>query len=171
MLDEVELDDWFAVRVPTLILPHFLRGRLRHCFAIALREQCRAKIEGDAAEVRAWKLFGWVPMMLLHRPRHAGSIGRDELAKRADDIAQGHWRGLQDSVRTLAAQTQGRRDDHEEAERVRRGIQAQIRVQQGQVSRARQALVGAALARTPKRGHSDGIAAVSAPRSVQRDPT
>ena len=54
------LDDWFALRVPTLrSCPHFLRGRLRHC---SLREQRRAKIEGDeAAEVRAWKLFGLVP--------------------------------------------------------------------------------------------------------------
>ena len=78
VLDEVELDNWFALRVPTLrSCPHFLRGRLRHCFAITLREQRRAKIEGnEAAEVPAWKLFRLVPMMLLHRPKHAGSIGK-----------------------------------------------------------------------------------------------
>ena len=43
------------------------------------------------AEERAWKLLGLVRVMLLHRPRHTGSVGRDELAKRADDFRRGKW--------------------------------------------------------------------------------
>ena len=59
----------------------FLRGRLRECFATTLRERYRAKLAGDiVAEERAWKAFGLVPLLLLHRPRGCGSIGRDELA-------------------------------------------------------------------------------------------
>ena len=89
MLDEVELDDWFAVRVPTLRSCPNLRGGLR-CFAITLREQCRAKIEGDeAAEAQA----------CFTDPDTLEAL--EGMAKRADDIAQGHWRGLLDSVRTF----------------------------------------------------------------------
>ena len=143
-VDEVELDDWFALRVPTLrSCPHFLRGRLRHCFAIALREQRRAKIEGDeAAEVRAWKLFGLVPMMLLHRPKPTGSIGRDELAIRAEDIAKGHWiQFARWPLKLRAGEMTTKRRNEFAGESKPKSV-----VQQGQVSRARQALVGAALA-------------------------
>ena len=41
--------------------PHFLRGRLRHSFGVALRKRARAKREGDeVSEGRAWKLFGLI---------------------------------------------------------------------------------------------------------------
>ena len=52
-----------------------------------LGERLRAKTQGDAdRESRAWKLFGMVPLMLLHRPRGTGAVGRDELAARADRV-------------------------------------------------------------------------------------
>ena len=34
---------------------------------------------------------GSSPMMLLHRPRGTGSVGREELARRADDFAHGRF--------------------------------------------------------------------------------
>ena len=37
--------------------------------------------------------------MLLHRPQHTGSVGRDELAKRADDFGQGKWTELIEGAR------------------------------------------------------------------------
>ena len=99
------------------------------------------------AETRAWKLFGLIPMMLLHRPRGSGSVGRDELCKRADEFARGHWMELiqsaRNSHRTPSSPGVERTD---EEERTRRGVVAQERVMQGQVSRARQVLTGAALA-------------------------
>ena len=57
-LDEVNLEEWFLRRVPTMKkCPHFWRGRLRQCFAVALRERQRAKGGQDSqAEERAWKL-------------------------------------------------------------------------------------------------------------------
>ena len=139
----------FAQQVPMLkSCPHFLRGRLRHCIGIALREQRRVKIEGDRiAETRAWKLFRLVPMMLFHRTKWSG-IGREELAKRADDITEGRWLGLVEAITSLMREPQSRSTIQEDADssRERRGLQAQGRVQQGQVSRVLQALVGAALA-------------------------
>ena len=58
-------------------LPSFLAGTLvRFCFYTALRERLRGKMANDTVgETHAWKLFGLVPMMLLHRPKHTGSVG------------------------------------------------------------------------------------------------
>ena len=67
-----------------------MRGRLRQSFDLALRERHRAHLAGDrVAENRAWKLFGLIPRLLLHRPRGSGSVGRDELCSRADQFAWG----------------------------------------------------------------------------------
>ena len=43
---------------------------------------------------RARKLFGLVPIQLLSRPAHTGSVGRVELVERADEFAQGGWGDL-----------------------------------------------------------------------------
>ena len=127
--------------------PHFLRGRLRQCWAVALRERHRARqVHDNAAEKRAWKLFGLVLLMLLHRPRGSGSVGRDELAQRADDFAQGHWIALLRNARRSVVEVRGRIAKSEAQEQARRGRAALSRVQQGQVSRARQKLTGADLA-------------------------
>ena len=96
-------------------------------------------------ENRAWKLFALVPMLLLHRPKHVGCVGRDELAKRADRLVRGQWSDLIAEVRACASRTcpvpQNVTDDD-----IRRGLAAQSRVQRGQVSRARHELTGVALA-------------------------
>ena len=62
---------------------------------MALRERHRAQLARDpVAESRVWKLFGLVPIMLLHRPRHTGSVGWDELRHRADEFFRGRWADL-----------------------------------------------------------------------------
>ena len=116
-LDQVDLGDVFSQRIPTLnSCPHFLRGRFRFSFSFALRERHRAREDGDVlAETRAWKLFGLIPMMLLHRPRGSGSVGRDELCKRADEFARGHWMELIQSAGV---------ERTDEEERTRRGVVA-----------------------------------------------
>ena len=104
-LDEVDLYERFLGRVSMLkSCPYFFRGRLRQCWTVALRERQRARQAHDTVgEERAWKLFGLIPLMLLHRPRGSGSLGRDELAKRADDFARGNWIALlRDSSRSLS---------------------------------------------------------------------
>ena len=130
-------------------LPPFLRGRFRHSLSVTLQERCRAKLVGDSlGEERAWKAFGLVPMMLLHKP---GNVGKEELMERANQFARGNWLCL------LAGQTPTQfldKDLGQEEEQRRRGQAACNRVQRGQVSRARQELTGATLA--PK--NSDTLA-------------
>ena len=57
-VDTFSLEDVFLRRVPMLkTCPHFMRGRLRECFQMALTERHRAKMESDElGEIRAWKL-------------------------------------------------------------------------------------------------------------------
>ena len=142
-LDQFQVDDLFLHSIPMLkSCPHFLRGRLRDCFQVALRERYLAKLRGDeAGQVRGWKLFALVPMMMLHRPQGSGSVGRSELVHRADRFAAGRWAEL---VHDATQHHQSERSEEDECER--RGKAAQARVQRGQVSRARQELVGAKLA-------------------------
>ena len=139
------LEDVFSHRLAMLkTCPHFMRGRLRECFEISLMERYGAKMESDELrEIRAWELFGLVPIILLHRPRGTGAVGRSGLAHRAEEFA----RALrEEALRNTPAHSRGRpeRSDAEESER--RGKAAQARVQRRQVSRARQELTGAALA-------------------------
>ena len=119
-LDEVDLTDFFLLRQPMLkSCPHFMRVRFRQSFGAVLAERQRAKSVGDElGESRAWKLFDLVPMTLLHRPRCAGSIGRDELARRADQFAAGRWTELINQARQTAT-----RISRDEAEDQRRRIQ------------------------------------------------
>ena len=140
-LDEVDLDELFLQKIPMLkTCPRFLRGRLLHCFGVALRERHRAKLAGDrVAEVRAWKLFGMVPIMLLRRTKHSGTVGRDEFAQRVEDFNSGRWTDFLPEV-----QQSDQRSGNTECvdDQVRRGAAAMRRVQRGQVSRARHELTG-----------------------------
>ena len=69
-LDRFSMEDIFRTRGPHVEeLPALLRGRLHESFQVALRERHRAKmVQDEQAEIQAWKLFGLVPLMLLHRP-------------------------------------------------------------------------------------------------------
>ena len=102
--------------------------------------------------MRAWKLFGLVPRMFLHRPRGIGSLGREELASRADQLTAGRFTELIYSARRCVGQRKAPRAEMNlKEEQVKRGLAAQSRVEQGQVSRARQELTGASLAPQERR--------------------
>ena len=83
-------------------------------------------------------------MLLLPRPRHSGTVGRDELVQHADDFARGSWRELWMAAREHPIHAF--RQQVDEDTNSRRGAAAQSRVERGQVSRARHELTGAPLA-------------------------
>ena len=77
------VSEMFVMRVPMLkSCPCFLRGRLRFSFFVTLWERPRCKLEQDMQGEM-------VPMLFLHRPKHVGSVGRDELAKRPTVSSKG----------------------------------------------------------------------------------
>ena len=79
-------------------------------------------------------------------------VGRDQLAHRADEFVRGHWDSLLRAARQNLFNGSQHRELSEDEERIRRGVVAQSRIEQGQVSRARQALTGEALA--PRNEHT-----------------
>ena len=83
-------------------------------------------------------------MMLQHRPRGVGSLGRDELARRVNAFTQGRWTQLINEAAQHEV-TSGSRGSNEREEE-RRGRVAQSLIQKGQVSRVQQALTAAVLA-------------------------
>ena len=127
--------------------PHFLRSRFRECMGVALRERFRTKQAGDVdAENRAWKLFALVPMMLLHRSRGAGSMGRTELSQRVVDFANARWSDLiRQAVEEVSRSSPQRPVTSEVEEQRRRDKTVQNRVERDQKSRTRQELTGASL--------------------------
>ena len=122
----MNLEDIFLERVPVLrSYPHFMRGRLRQSFDLALRERHRAHLAGDRVASMG-----------------SGSVGRDELCSRADQFAAGEWVSLIDTARSVAFEGSAKGKAISEEER--RGKAAQYRVLRGPVSRARHE-TGAAL--------------------------
>ena len=108
-LDHINLQEIFLSYVE--VVHSILEGRLRQYFAMSLREPYRAKQAGDdVAEMRAWKLFGLTPVLLLHRTRGTGSVRRDELAQRR--LADDFW-----------PEAQGRGDEFQEQQRSGRAAQ------------------------------------------------
>ena len=102
LMDQVDLEEQFLRRTPMLkSCPHFLRGRFRHCLSVTSQERCRAKLVGDTlGEERAWKAFGLVPHMLLHKPKGTGNVGKQELMERANKFARGDWLELMQDRQT-----------------------------------------------------------------------
>ena len=119
--DQVHLEEEFLRRTPML----------KSCdSATASRSQgrCRAKLVGDTlGEERVWKAFGLVPLMLLHKPKEAGNVGKQELMEPGNKFA---------SYGTARYQTSPAKEHTEEEEQRRRGQAACNQVKHGQVSRA-----------------------------------
>ena len=145
-LEDVDVRGLFLLRVPMLkSCPAFLRGRLRQAFRVALVERQRAQREGDEANrARAWKLFGLVPMMLLWRPLGAGSVGREDLERRANALSRGQWVELLQAARDNATRRPKARRRQGNDDGAQRGHTAHANVKVGDVSRARQCLAGGA---------------------------
>ena len=156
-LDSVQLREVFQHRVPVLqSCPHHIRGLLRQAARQALEARSRARRTQDrGGEIRGWKLFCLLPMLLFHRPSGDRKVSKPELCRRLDLFAEGNsevlWRYV---VRVAGAPVHTHTRDSE-----RRDLAACRQVQMGEVARARQCLTGAALA--PAEG-------AARPETVQR---
>ena len=96
--------------------------------------------------LRAWKLFGLMPSMLLRTTQHKGSEGRRILEQRFDDFQKGNWTFLIEQSEQEVVSKRSVQNKSKDDESKRRGQSAQQFVQMGEVSRARQSLVAAKLA-------------------------
>ena len=73
-LDDVDLRSVFRENIKTVqYCPAFIRGQWRHALCLALQARQEAAQKGCSEDkLRAWKLFDFLPILLLHRPRSHG---------------------------------------------------------------------------------------------------
>ena len=142
------MEEVFLRRVPMLrSVSHFMRGRFRHNLTVTLQGRCRAKLVGDRfGEKRAWKAFGLAPAMLLHKPKTGGQYRSSCVVGAGQQIREGSMGRFVGRTCSNRIGVIRSKDSTQDAEQKSRGEAACNRVQQGQVSRARQALTGATLA-------------------------
>ena len=147
-LDEVDVCVLFQQRVSVMrSVPKFLAGSFKNTLSIALEEITRS--DDEVNQERGWKLFLMLPRMLLHRPPGGGQIPKAKLVERFRCFVDGEW------IRLIAASEQC---DEKAAIRRRRATRivtddlekratrAEMLCHMGELSSARQALEGAALA-------------------------
>ena len=145
----MNLEEVFLSRTPMLkSCPGFLRGRFRHCFCVAL---CGRGTEPNWS-VMQWRKRGLGSCSALSRsccstdPEVAEVSGNRSWLERANKFGRGQWRELLASSQEVPNHPQAKDEQDILTEQKRRGRAACNRVQQGQVSRARQELIGATLA-------------------------
>ncbi len=122
-------------------------GRYRHAQRIALEVIGTAARDGNRlAEDRAWKLFGLLSIMLLHKPQGTNFVSPTELERRFVAFARGEWAQLVEAAKPNALNGQPPRQRSAEEEQVHRQNLACARVRMEECAKARQALTSSALA-------------------------
>ena len=150
-LDSVNLMEVFTKRARVLKSPPaFLKGAFRSCMRMALQEAERGRAEhNEVRSVRAWKLFLLLPRLVLHRSSRGGIISKKTLQARFHRFARGEWLQLlaagEDAAESRVRGSRRIRSNFSESVE-RRAERAQQLANLGELSSARLALEGSALA-------------------------
>ncbi len=156
-LDRVDLRETFLLRTRVLqSCPQFLRGRYRHAQRIALEAIDEAiRAQNAQQEQRAWKLFGLLSALLLHRTHAAGRVGKQALEDRFAAFARGEWLALLEASKEYATDSfAGKRTSEEHARQARRN-RAEAKVKLEECSKARQVLTQSELAPGTQATHDE----------------
>ena len=145
VLESISVSDVYRRRLKTLqcCLVH-LKGRFRQVAELALEARLLAFSREDVTkETQSWKLFCLLPCWLLRRPQCKGRVGKAELSRRFDQFENGQWATLHEAAdRGVLLFHQC----HHAMTLEQKAKAPEQRVREGEVSRARQCLTGAALA-------------------------
>ena len=165
VLDTVDLQEVFQCRFSVLQnCPHHVRGRFRMAARVALKTRSHAvRTQDHQGEVRGWKLFCLLPMLFLRRGS-GRRVTKEESRHRFDLFTSGEWASLFQEANIATRTQQG--PVHRKDSSDRRAAAACLKVQQGEVTRARQCLTGAPLAS----GNEDTLREMQSrrPQQVQR---
>ena len=147
----VDLEEVFSVRALVMrTVPKLLRGAYRGAVKMSLEQICKGRATNNLeVETRGWKLFLLIPRLLLWRPPRGGLVPRARLEERSIEFRAGEWvslleRSLEAATQGSAAQSRRRRRQKDSLER--RVERAMGLAQLGELSNARQALEGEAIA-------------------------
>ena len=132
-------------------VPGFMKGAYQSAMRIALAEIDEQRNHNVVSRIsRGWRLFLVLPRLLLHKPPRGGKIPKAQLHRRIEVFSRGEWDslladGLESTSRSGQTFSRRRRrvnrDDLES-----RAARAEASVQMGELSSARRALQGAAIA-------------------------
>ena len=131
-------------------VPFCLKGTFKTALKTSLQEIRSGQHEhDDTTEIRGWKLFFLLTRILLYRPPRGGLVPKAQLQERVDKFLQGQWVALLEtslklSIQGAAASCRRRRGQKDTIER--RAARAFELCQLVELSSARQALEGAAIA-------------------------
>ena len=147
-LDAITLqDEWKHSCATVREVPEFFSRQVQEAFHVAtsrIREMHGKK--KDLELERAWKLFLLLPRMLLSRTKHKGEEGKSEFFSRFRAFQRGDWVRLVQQARLPKREKKAQRVDVE-SDRVQAKLRAaEQRARLGELSHARQELVGTPLA-------------------------
>ena len=149
-LDVVELKSVFSRRAHLLrTIPFILKGAFRSALRTTLDEVIAGRDQGNESRMtRGWKLFMFLPRLLLHGPARGGMVPRKKL-ERVSCFQEGMWLRLLEesqSCEAQAHQASSRRRRNQVDSLEKRANRALSLVQVGELSAARVALEGAEVA-------------------------
>jgi len=169
-LDAIELkDEWRYPCATVREVPEFFRRHLQEAFYVAtarIREMHGR--QKDLELERAWKLFLLLPRMLLSRSKERGDDGKLEFFSRFRSFQRGDWVKLVQQARLPKRKKQAQRAGLDVEAKLRA---AEQRARLGELSHARQELVGTPLApRTMETYYklADPSSRPQQPRSLER---
>ena len=148
----VDLEAVFSQR-PSLMksVPGFMRGAYRSAMRVALTKIDQGRSDGDSSRSsRGWKLFLLLPRLLLHKPPRGGQVPKKQLQRRFESFTDGDWAHLLATsidCASRAAQASSRRSRRRDQDNLEaRAARVEALTQMGELSAARLALEGAAVA-------------------------
>ena len=170
-LDAVTLSEEWKHRCATIReVPEFFSSQLREAFSIAtarIREMHAKKKEAELE--RAWKLFLLLPRMLLTRTKYQGEDGKAEFFSRFRAFKRGDWMTLVQQARRPKRKKQAQRTGVDPVQAKLRAVEQRARL--GEISHARQELVGTPLAPRTMTTYwklADPTSRPQQPRSLER---
>ena len=170
-LDAVTLSEEWKHRCATIReVPEFFSSQLREAFSIAtarIREMHAKKKEAELE--RAWKLFLLLPRMLLSRTKYQGEDGKAEFFSRFRAFKRGDWMTLVQQARRPKRKKQAQRTGVDPVQAKLRAAEQRARL--GEISHARQELVGTPLAPRTMETYwklADPTSRPQQPRSLER---
>ena len=115
-LDSVSLLEAFGRRVPVLqSCPYHIRGRFRQAMRQALELMSHAvRTQDRVSEVRGWKLFCLLLVMLLRRESGGSKVSKQELCRRFDLFVEGKWETLLHEASSVVHGSQSHTNDGEQ---------------------------------------------------------
>ena len=156
-LDAVDLHEVFELRARVMrSVPAVLRGAFRASIRVSMQEILNGvEAHSEVRAERGWKLFLLLPRMLLFRPARGGVVPRKKLEGRIRQFQEGDWISLLNNSANCAAQAKVAGPGGGTVQTKPRAARAMSLVQVGELSAARQALEGAALAGKPRHSEVD----------------